>query len=117
MKTTITEQDTLETLLTQMNEQQSTEFGHKRKHTTNAVELAESILKRDRVNITEGVYMGCPLTAADHRARAATHQAKADELKAGEKKDAHAAAAKAHNDAADAIEKANKSTAAAELFD
>jgi hypothetical protein len=58
-----------------------------------------------------------PMTADNHRAKGKEYQSKADELKAGEKKDAYAAAAKAHNDAADCIDAAHKSTAKAAALD
>lgn len=110
----------LESLLTEMNAEQSAEFGHKRKHTTTiteSVKLAETILNRDRVKIQEGILMGTLLSAEDHRSRAKTYQAKADESKAGDKKDAYQAAADAHTKAADCIDAAHQSTAKAELLD
>lgn len=66
-------------------------------------------------NVKEGY---CPpMTADEHEGKAAVHQSKADELKAGEKKDANQQAADDHNDAAEAIRKAHKSSALANLHE
>ena len=65
----------------------------------------------------EGVGYCPPMTAAEHDGKADGHQAKADELKAGDKKDAHQAAADAHSKAADAIMSAHKASALANLHE
>ena len=66
-------------------------------------------------NVKEGY---CPpMTADEHEGKAAVHQSKADELKAGEKKDANQQAADDHSDAAEAIRKAHKSSALANLHE
>jgi|SRR5271168_2241898 len=114
--------ETLTEVLTNMRPELVNEFARETKHRTDLsesdkVSLAKKIQGRGQQKLQEGVYLGCPLSADDHRAKAKEHQAKADELKAGEKKDAHAAAAKAHNDAADAIDTANESSAKAALLD
>lgn len=111
---------TLADSLMKMNKEQADQFAHRSKHTTTVtekVELAESILHRDRVKVTEGIYMGQPLSADDHRAKAKAHQDRADELKAGDKKDLNTAAAAAHTKAADCIDAANASSAKAALLD
>ncbi len=115
--TTITETDPLQGLLENMNPAQAEEFQHKRKSTANAVELAESILRRDKANIQEAIYNSTPMSAADHRTKATALQATADELKAGEKKDAYQKAADDHNKAGDCIDAAHKSSAKANLLD
>ncbi|MGA9158286.1 MAG: hypothetical protein WB249_15970 [Candidatus Sulfotelmatobacter sp.] len=74
-------------------------------------------IKDGMENITEGLGYCPPMTAAEHRAKADDHDKKADELLSGDKKDAHLIAARAHNAAADAIEKADLSTKKAEAFD
>ena len=114
--------ETLTEVLTSMRPELVEEFSRETKNRVDLTEadkvtLAQKIKQRDGVKLQEGIYMGCPLTADDHRAKAATHQARADELKAGDKKDANEQAAKDHTAAADAIDKANKSSASAGLLD
>ena len=58
-----------------------------------------------------------PMTAEDHDSKAASFQSKADELKAGDKKDANQAAADAHGKAAEAIKGAHKAAALASLHE
>ena len=65
----------------------------------------------------EGMGYCPPMSADEHDGKSDAHQAKADELKAGEKKDAHQQAANDHSDAADAIRKAHKSSALANLHE
>ncbi len=78
--------------------------------------LAESAARSKAAlqNINEAGY---PMSASDHRAKADAHDAKADELKDGVKKESHQVAARANNRAADAIDKANLATKKAEAFD
>jgi hypothetical protein len=65
----------------------------------------------------EGMGYCLPMSAEDHAGKAASFQAKADELKAGEKKDANQAAADAHGKAADSIKDAHKAAALASLHE
>lgn len=70
--------------------------------------------RRALENIREGY---CPaMTADDHRAKATEHDKRADELLSGDKRDSHLVAARAHNRAADAIDKAHQSARKAEAF-
>lgn len=62
-------------------------------------------------------YSGFAMSAADHRAKADQHDARADELVSGEKRDAYTIAARNHRKAADAIDKANQSSAKADCLD
>jgi hypothetical protein len=118
MTTTITEQTTLENALTMMDVHEVERFNREKTNLSEAdqLSLASKILNHRRATVQEAIYMGSPLSADDHRAKAKAHQVKADELKAGEKKDAQQAAADAHNNAADCIDAANKSSAKAELL-
>lgn len=81
------------------------------------VELIESAVKEKNMEHKEGMGYCPPMTADEHDGKSDAHQAKADELKAGEKKDAHQQAADDHSDAADAIRKAHKSSALANLHE
>lgn len=114
--------ETLTEVLTSMRPELVDEFTRETKNRVDLTEadklsLAKKIQGRDKVKLTEGVYMGQPLSADDHRAKAKAHQDRADELKAGDKKDTQQAAADAHTKAADAIDTANQSSAKAGLLD
>ena len=73
--------------------------------------------KESSMDHKEGMGYCPPMSADEHDGKSDAHQAKADELKAGEKKDAHQQAADDHSDAADAIRKAHKSSALANLHE
>jgi hypothetical protein len=115
METTLTE------VLSNMRPELVDEFTRETKNRADLseadkVSLAKKIQSRSQQKLQEGIYMGTPLSSDDHRTKAKAHQGRADELKAGEKKDLNTAAADAHTKAATAIDKANASSAKAELL-